>query len=225
MKSYYQSRHAQNYNRQWHTFTERTLAAVLPSIEKAVLSQQRDHQLRILDVGCGTGSLLRRLADHFPDAELYGIDASEHMLEQAQHALVDTPQSHLAQVEIGSGKLVNLPFAPSSFDIITCTNTLHYFTDPVATLRELQERLVPLGQLVIEDYMLRSFPLPWNAFECVIKLYDPQHVRLYPPSSIQSISQQLGLQVLHAHTFPIDFFCRGWVVLLAALFDVPVLPG
>ena len=216
MKSYYQRGHAQNYNRQWRTFTERTLAAVLPSIESAVLLRQRDHQLRILDIGCGTGLLLKRLAERFPDAELYGIDTSASMLEQAQRALRNKPRSHVVQAELGSSGHKNLPFAPSSFDLITCTNTLHYFSDPIAVLRGLRELLVPLGHVVIEDYTLRSFPLPWNVFEWAIKLYDPQHVRLYPPCDVQSFSQQASFQVIHLHTFPIDFFCQGWVVLLEA---------
>lgn len=216
MKSYYQGWHARNYNRQWHTFTERTLTAVLPELEKAVLSRPRNHQLCILDVGCGTGLLLKQLAQRFPAAELYGVDASPNMLEQAQHALRDVPHMHLTEMEVGSGAQVNLPFAPTTFDLITCSNTLHYFTDPVATLRGWRERLVSLGHIVMEDYILRSVPLPWHAFEWIIKFYDPQHVRLYRPSDVQAFSQQAGLQVLHAHTFPIDFFCRGWVVLLEA---------
>ena len=215
MKSYYQKGHAQSYNQQWRTFTERTQAAVLPSIETA-LSQQQDHQLRILDVGCGTGLLLKRLAECFPDAELYGIDTSASMLEQAQRALINTPRSHLAQAALSSSGHVNLPFATSSFDLITCTNTLHYFRKPVVVLRGLRELLVPLGHVVIEDYTLRSFPLPWHIFEWAIKLYDPQHVRLYTPSDVQLFSKQANFQVLHMHMFPIDFFCQGWVVLLDA---------
>jgi len=68
--------------------------------------------------------------------------------------------------------------------------------------------------MMIEDYTLRNSPVPWNAFEGAIKLYDPQHVRLNQCSDAQSFSQQAGFHVLHAHTFPIDFLCQGWVVLL-----------
>ena len=71
------------------------------SIESAVLLRQRDHQLRILDIGCGTGFLLKRLAERFPDAELYGIDTSASMLEQAQRALRNKPRSHVVQAELG----------------------------------------------------------------------------------------------------------------------------
>jgi len=219
MKSYYQDRHARTYNRQWRIFSERTLAAVLPVVEQAVLFQQRDHHLRILDIGCGTGLLLEQLAERFPDAELSGVDASSSMLEQAQRVLGTIPHIHLAQAQLALGESVSLPFAPASFDIITCTNTLHYFSDPVAMLRRWRELLDARGHLVIEDYTLRNSPVPWNAFEGAIKLYDPQHVRLHQCSDAQSFSQQAGFHVLHTHTFPIDFLCQGWVVLLEAEAD------
>ena len=213
MRSYYQGRHALNYNWQWRTFTERTLAAVHSALEKVVLSQQQNH-LSILDIGCGTGSLLRQLAERFPDAELYGVDASPSMLEQAQHVLNTIPHIHLMQAELGVEERVTLPFAPATFDIITCTNTLHYFKDPVVMLRRWCELLTATGHMVIEDYILRNSPIPWTVLEGAIRLYDPQHVQLYQFSDIQAFGQQVGFQVLYEHTFPIDFFCRGWVVLL-----------
>ncbi len=216
MKSYYQGRHARTYNKQWRTFSERTLTAVLPVLEKAALLQQRDHRLCILDVGCGTGILLKQLAERFPEAELYGVDASQDMLEQAQLTLDTIPHAHLVQTELTLGESVTLPFAPATFDIITCTNTLHYFGNPVAMLRRWRDLLVVMGHAVIEDYTLRNSPIPWNALEGAIKLYDPQHVRLYSPSDAQAFSQQAGFQVLLEHTIPIDFFCQGWIVLLEA---------
>lgn len=214
MKSYYQGRRARNYDRQWRTFTERTLTVVLPLLEKVVFPSQLDHRLRILDVGCGTGTLLKQIAKSFPDAELYGVDSSRNMLDQARQALSNLDHVHLVERAVGSREQANLPFEPESFDLITCTNTLHYFTDPVATLQGLRRLLVPMGKLVIEDYTLRRFPLPWSAFEWAIKFYDPQHVRLYRACEAQVLFRQAGLRVLHAQTFEIDLFCQGWVVLL-----------
>lgn len=217
MKNYYQGRHAQTYNIRWRTFTERTLEEVLPLLERRVfppLLMQRSRPLRILDVACGTGILLKHIAEYIPDAELYGIDASQDMLQQARSRLGGLPQVHLKQVEVGPGEQTNLPFAPGSFDVITCTNTLHYFTDPGATLRGLGHLLTSPGQIVIEDYVLRGFPFPWKAFEWAIKLYDPQHVQLYTYADAQVLCRQADLRVLYGKTFQIDFFCQGWTLLL-----------
>ncbi|MDQ6662237.1 MAG: class I SAM-dependent methyltransferase [Chloroflexota bacterium] len=214
IKRYYQGRHAQNYNRQWRAFSERTLNATLTSLEQALAARPSDRQRRILDVGCGTGLLLRLLADRFPEAELVGVDASPDMLEHAHHTLKEKPHVQLRQVELGADGQPILPCAPGTFDLITCTNTFHYFTEPVVVLQTWREVLVEGGQVLVEDYTLRRTPVPWNAFEWAIKLYDPQHVRLYPPSTVQVLSQQAGFQVLHTQTFSIDFFCQGWVVHL-----------
>ena len=217
MKGYYQGRHAQHYNTRWRAFSERTLNATLPEIEQALLAQPTRRQRRILDVGCGTGLLLMLLADRFPEAELVGVDSSPDMLAQARQTLRKRPHIQLRQIESGIDGQISLPYAPGSFDLITCTNTFHYFAQPVAVLRAWREVLVAEGHVVLEDYQLRHTPLPWNAFEWAIKLYDPQHVRLFSPSTIQSLSQQAGFTVLHTRTFPIDFFCQGWIVHLARL--------
>ena len=59
-------------------------------VQKATVAAAAGHCARpraILDVGCGTGRLLRRLAVLFPTAELVGADAASGMIEQAQAAV------------------------------------------------------------------------------------------------------------------------------------------
>ncbi|TMC92123.1 MAG: class I SAM-dependent methyltransferase, partial [Chloroflexi bacterium] len=173
MRTYYTQKNAQHYNRTWRSFLEKTLAATISLIEMTHLDEETDKRarpVRILDAACGTGLLLAQLARLMPRAELYGVDASQAMLTQAADLLRDCPHTHLIQASIADGETAGLPFAPAFFDLITCTNTLHYFSDPVATLRGLRRLLVSTGQLVIEDYVLRGFPFPWKAFEWAIKL-------------------------------------------------------
>ncbi len=71
--------------------------------------------------------------------------------------------------------------------------------------------LAPGGQIVIEDYILRGFPFPWRMFEWIIKLYDPQHIRLYTLEEVQVLCQNAGILLEDARSFPIDLFCQGWV--------------
>ncbi len=163
------------------------------------------------DAACGTGLLLAQLAHLFPTAELYGIDASQAMLDQASRLLQHHPQVHLSHASLQGNKTAGLPYDPASFDLITFTNTLHYLKDPQTTLYGLQNLLVPDGQMVIEDYVLRGFPYPWRAFEWAIKLYDPQHVRLYTLSEMQEICRSINLQVVYAKSFSIDLFCHSLI--------------
>src|SRR5271157_300068 len=52
----------------------------------AEAAREPDEVNAVLDVGCGTGQLLRRIANRYPDAELVGVDPSSGMVRQAQAA-------------------------------------------------------------------------------------------------------------------------------------------
>jgi SAM-dependent methyltransferase len=215
MKTYYTGKHASHYNRTWSTFLQKTLSATLSVIDTASLQQKastREQTLRIMDAACGTGLLLDQLALLFPDAEFYGIDKSQAMLAQATSLLQRHPNIQLVQASLQADGITGLPSLPASFDLITCTNSLHYFKDPEATLRGLKLLLAPGGQLVIEDYVLRGFPFPWKVFEWLIKYYDPQHIRLYSLVEAQALCRRAGLQGVLSKSFEIDLFCQGWVL-------------
>jgi ubiquinone/menaquinone biosynthesis C-methylase UbiE len=212
---YYRGKHTTHYNRTWRTFLQKTLSETLCALDIAPLQQKAHTQggpLRILDAACGTGLLLEHFAHMFPSAELYGVDESQEMLRQAAHLLQDHPHVHLVQASLEGGERAGLSYALASFDLITCTNSLHYFKAPVTVLKGLQSLLVAGGQLVIEDYVLRGFPFPWRAFEWVIKYYDHQHIRLYTLAEAQLLSRQAGFKVASAKSFQIDLFCQGWVL-------------
>src|SRR5437660_4720171 len=98
MRTYYTQRHARHYNRTWRSFSEKTLTATLSLLDMPELQQEartRVQPLHILDAACGTGLLLARLAQLLPEAELYGIDASQAMLAQAAALLQGYAQVHL----------------------------------------------------------------------------------------------------------------------------------
>ena len=101
--------------------------------------------LRILDVGIGTGNLAQRLTA--PDAEVWGLDFSDEMLEQCRAKL---PGAHLIQADLRQGLPAELPDA---FDRIVSAYVLHEFpdNDKLRLLRELAGRLPPGGTLVIGD--------------------------------------------------------------------------
>jgi SAM-dependent methyltransferase len=209
MITYHIGKRAISYNRTWKTFSEKTLAATCSSIDLTRLqkvAETRERSPRILDAACGTGLLLQMLAHLIPQAELYGMDESRDMLAQARLLLGDHPRVHFAQVAMKGGKMADLPYQPASFDLITCTNALHYLDDPVAVLRGLALLLVPQGQMVVEDFARQPFPFPWKGFEWFIKRVDPQHIQAYTLTEAQMLCQAAGLQVMAAKNFP-SIYC------------------
>jgi len=215
MSSYYTGWRARRYNILWRRYTRRTLAQVMAIIDVDALHSVKTRlgrPPRVLDVACGTGILLQQVLKQAPDAEAYGVDASPDMLAQARATLKDQPHVRLERAEVGPDETAGLPYAPETFDLITCTNALHYLLDPVATLSGLRLLLSPGGQLVVEDFARRVTPFPWASFEWLIRRIDTRHVRAYTLAEAQSLCVQAGLRVVCEKAFPIDWLWHGWVL-------------
>jgi ubiquinone/menaquinone biosynthesis C-methylase UbiE len=99
-----------------------------------------------LDVGCGTGYLLRRLAGSYPLArELVGVDPAPSMVKVARGS---TSDQHLRFVPAVAEQL---PFSDGSFDLVVSTTSFDHWSDQAAGLRECARVLVPGGRLVLVD--------------------------------------------------------------------------
>lgn len=222
MSSSYTGWRARSYDRWWGTYTARTVTPTLEMIDLALLRQEPERlgrAPRMLDVGCGTGVLLRRLLEWLPTLEAEGIDASADMLQQAQATLRAWPQVHLFQAEVGPGPQAGLPYAPGTFDLITCTNLLHYLAAPSPTLAGLRQLLAPAGQLVLEDYARRDAPFPWRAFEWLVRRVDVGHVRAYTLAEAESLCLHAGLRIASERAFPITWLWQGWMIRAQASFS------
>jgi len=206
---------ARYYERLWPSFTRQTLSATLEMVDFAALRRVPEclgRPPRALDVACGTGLLLAWLLDCVPDLEVAGVDRSADMLAQARAALASRRRVRLELAELGAGPIANLPYPPATFDLITCTNAIHYLPDPTATLAGLSRLLAPGGQLVIEDYARRAPPFPWLLFEWLIRRVDPGHVRAYTLAEAQALSTQAGFAIVQARAFTVNWLWHAWAL-------------
>jgi ubiquinone/menaquinone biosynthesis C-methylase UbiE len=101
---------------------------------------------RVLDLGCGTGHLLRTLAGRYHDAEqLVGIDAAPQMVRTA------SATTHDDRLTFAVGVAEQISYPDDTFDLIVSTTSFDHWSDQEAGLSECARVLRPGGRLVLVD--------------------------------------------------------------------------
>jgi ubiquinone/menaquinone biosynthesis C-methylase UbiE len=101
----------------------------------------------ILDVGCGGGRTVNKLAAMATDGKVHGIDYSEESVTAAHRK--NTRWIDIGRVRIHEGVVSQLDFANNTFDLVTAIETHLFWPDLPADFREICRVLKPLGTLLI----------------------------------------------------------------------------
>jgi ubiquinone/menaquinone biosynthesis C-methylase UbiE len=112
---------------------------------------------RILDLGCGTGEITRRLAQRYPRAVLTGVDILEGNLGIARR----DNRGYEDRVGYEQGDAFALAFADASFDLVVCRHMSQAVPDFQLVLAEITRVLRPEGwlHLLSEDYGMLHMPV------------------------------------------------------------------
>jgi ubiquinone/menaquinone biosynthesis C-methylase UbiE len=132
---------------------------------------------QILDIGCGTGRLLRRAASRWPAARLLGVDPAEGMIEMAR-ALSPAATFHLGRAE-------EIPLPDSSVDVAFNTISFHHWEDQAAGVREVARVLRAQGFFCLADGVIPSMTAGLIP-----------HSRLHTRREIATLFEQAGLAVI-----------------------------
>jgi SAM-dependent methyltransferase len=171
-----------NHNIHYHRLI---LAAVPPGCQ------------RVLDVGCGEGTLARELARLVP--HVVGIDQDAASIDLARRQDLD------AVIEFIRGDFLTHPLAPASFHLVTSVAALHHM-DVHAALSRMRQLLVPGGTLAIVGLARPRLPadLPWEAAAVIANLgyrltrisWEPPYPTVWPPPHTYADMQALARQAL-----------------------------
>ncbi|GJE97996.1 UbiE family methyltransferase [Phanerochaete sordida] len=104
--------------------------------------------MKILDVGCGPGSITVDFANYVPGGDITGLEYTPAILEQARaHAAA----TGAANVDFVQGDAHALPFADATFDVVHAHQVLQHIGDPVLALREMRRVAKPGGLVAARD--------------------------------------------------------------------------
>ena len=156
----------------------------------------------VLDVACGPGILacaFARVARH-----VTGIDITPAMLDRARLLQQERGLSNMTWKQ---GDVVPLPFADSSFSIVTSRFAFHHLLDPAGALREMARVCRPGGRVMLIDAAPPAEKA--DAFNLMEKLRDPSHARAMPLAELTGLFTKADLPVPRTSFYRLDAEVEG----------------
>ena len=145
---------------------------------------------KLLDVGCGTGSTLRRVAPQLAHAA--GVDISPKMIELARAEAREQPK-----LEFAVADSAQLPFPDGSFSAVLCTFSFHHYPRPAASAREIARVLEEGGRLVLADASSDQWGV--RLADLVARRRESGHVRFYRSNELQRLLETAGFAEVAIH--------------------------
>ena len=161
-------------DRLWH------FEALHDNVRRAFLKYTLPSTASILDAGCGTGGLLRRIGNWLPETKRHGLDFS---------ALAVDFSRNRTGLPITEGSITALPFPDTSFDAITSLDVLCQVKEPNIALRELARCIRPGGLVVIN---VPAYRWLWSYHDDTVQ---SQHRFTRP--EINALLRDAGLQPVY----------------------------
>jgi SAM-dependent methyltransferase len=159
-----------------------------------LLSDLQDVGGKVLDVGCGAGSVAKAVKRERPDLEVFGCDPSQSALAIAD-ASPEGVDFRLATAE-------RLPFSDSELDFVWIFDVLEHVDDPAQVLREVARVLRPGGGFHI---VLPLEGQPWTLYRLVgcgtkwtAKVRHGGHIQVFSADRFRGIASASGLGLVRS---------------------------
>lgn len=140
----------------------------------------------ILDVGCGGGKTINRLAEMVPQGKVYGIDYSPDMVNFAKK--VNKKFVDQNKVEIHEASVDKTGFPSGTFNLVTACETYYFWPSLPAAFQEIKRVLKPNGRLLIINEMIKDGFYDVKDAAIIKKT----HLHLVPLEEIRVVLESVG---------------------------------
>lgn len=166
---------------------------IVEHVTKPSIGEPVAEGMSLLDLGCGTGHLLRAFYDEgvsgkMPRLRLYGIDIGAESIRFCKENLA---AAGITDVNLREGDGADMPYSDESLNIVVTSLSLHHWTEPLRVLNEIYRVLTPDGLLVLFD-MRRDCRRIWHWFLRFA-------TRVIVPKPLRRVREPLG-SLLAAYT-------------------------
>ena len=141
----------------------------------------------LLDLGCGTGRLMSRLAAQFPTMTATGLDFSPSMLHEAR-----AKNQYGERLTFVNGKAESLFFADQQFDAVFCTMSFLHYPHPQTVFHQVSRVLVNGGRFYLVDVNRGE-----NNFSTFIPFVG--EMRFYNRQQREQLGTEAGLSTISHH--------------------------
>lgn len=181
---------------------------------------------RVLDVGCGAGTLGADIRRRFPHCRVIGV---EYDPELARKASVN--YDHVINAPVESSATWAQLADEGPFDLIVCADVLEHLVCPGEVLRRLARLLGPNGHLIsslpnvrhvstfVDLYLLATWPRRDRG------IHDRTHLHFYARRNILQLGREAGLVPLKESRNMRLFEAAPWTAPIARVFDFQPLRG
>jgi 2-polyprenyl-3-methyl-5-hydroxy-6-metoxy-1,4-benzoquinol methylase len=171
----------------WLAWTLALVPGRREHLDLSVLELRSEWRGPLLDVGCGSGVMLRLMRDLGWEAE--GIDLDPQAVAVAQHAGLRARVATLDDAGLAVG----------NYAAVTSSHVLEHVMDPAAFLRRCLQITRPLGRLALTTPNAaslghRSFGAKWRGLE------PPRHFQVFTPVSLARLAREAGYEDVRVKT-------------------------
>jgi len=184
---------APEYDHRWQKFLALSQSNVLQN-----WPQNLPENARILDLGCGTGSMLAQIHDQYPDYRLTGVDCSNDMLKIARE---NVPNANFIEADIEN---IDLPH--KGFDVVLSLNILHHLNDQKSHLETLKKLAKPDGDIFLCDFITDGFWMKLADFSW--QRSQQSYHKSFSYKEMEELLKDAKLEILQQEILKPDWFWR-----------------